>query len=213
MKSTPKIKVCGLTKPQQIQLISEWGVDYFGFIFYPKSPRYLLDFMTLETLGNINVSQKVGVFVNEEIETIENIIKTANLQLIQLHGDETPDDLIELKSKTEADLIKVIKIGEKTSASEIQSQLNLFEKSTDYYLFDTQTPQYGGAGKTFNWQLLNQLHCPHPYFLAGGISISNKNELENLKSSPYALDLNSKFENAPGDKNTELIKTFIKNKN
>lgn len=196
-----KLKVCGLTQWEQIQALIALGVDYLGFIFYPKSPRYVLNHLSLEKIAEIPFAQKVGVFVNEDLEHLLKIINTAKLNWVQLHGNEDEIYLQKLKQKlnSEVKIIKACRVGE---------TLNLPKnhQNIDFLLFDTDSKAYGGTGKTFDWQFLNQLNLKQKYFLSGGVSIDNLSQIKNLKTRPFALDINSKFETSVGIKDIELIK-------
>lgn len=207
----PKLKVCGMTRLEEINELIGLSIDYMGFIFYPKSPRYVLNHLSLDQISNINHHGKVGVFVNETIDTIIEISKAAKLNFIQLHGDENEDFIIELKTKLPEDIkiIKVIRIG--TDFSNLKSHLEKvsnFVSRISYLLFDTDSSAFGGTGKSFNWQILDDLDIPLPYFLSGGISLENVDEIENIGNKPFALDVNSKFETEAGVKNLEKIKNL-----
>ncbi|MBV7441622.1 phosphoribosylanthranilate isomerase [Weeksellaceae bacterium TAE3-ERU29] len=201
-----QLKVCGLTNLSQIQEIIDLNTDFLGFIFYPKSPRYVLNHLELNEISEINHSGKVGVFVNESTEKITEITEKANLNYIQLHGDENLAFIEELHQKlnSKAKIIKVIRVGEELPC------LDEWQKSQaiDYLLFDTDSKHFGGTGKTFDWEILNQLKIEKPYFLSGGISNENINEIQILKQKPTALDINSKFEISAGNKDVKKIKEF-----
>jgi phosphoribosylanthranilate isomerase len=200
-----KLKVCGLTKMDQIQELISLNTDFLGFIFYEKSPRFVLNHLSLEEISEINHQGKVGVFVNESIEKIAKITEKTNLNFIQLHGDEDENFIIELKKnvKKEVKLIKVFRVGET-----FNFQFSVFNSLVDYFLFDTDSKAFGGTGKTFDWQILNEIEIQIPYFLSGGISLENIENLKILNQKPLVLDINSKFETEPGIKNLEKIKTF-----
>ena len=200
------LKVCGLTHLYQIQEIINWSTDFLGFIFYPKSPRYVLNHLKLNEISEINHSGKVGVFVNETVEKILEIVQKANLNYIQLHGDENLDFIEELYQKLngKAKIIKVIRVGEELPCLDKWQK----SKAIDYLLFDTDSKHFGGTGKTFDWEILNQLKIEKPYFLSGGISNENINEIQILKQKPTALDINSKFEISAGNKDVKKIKEF-----
>lgn len=209
----PKLKVCGLTKPDQIQELISMETDFLGFIFYEKSPRYVLDRLSLEDISEISHPGKTGVFVNEAIDRITDITEKAGLKFIQLHGDENEDFLIELKQKLHPDvtIIKVIRIGnnDNETREKIKSTLNTYHSMVNYFLFDTDGKAFGGTGKQFDWTLLNEFEIPLPYFLSGGISEENIENISLLNQKPFAIDINSKFELEPGDKDLEKIKKFI----
>lgn len=205
-----KIKVCGLTKLNQIEELNSLEIDFLGFIFYEKSPRYVLNFLNFEEIKSIKSTSKVGVFVNETVEKIIEISENAGLNFIQLHGNENANFIIELKEKLipKIEIIKVIRIGNQTK-EELQKTMNQIPKTINYFLFDTDSKAFGGTGKTFSWQFLNEIKIPKPYFLSGGISSENIENIKNLNKKPFALDINSKFEIAPGNKDLEKIKKFV----
>ena len=200
-----KLKVCGLTKMDQIQELISLNTDFLGFIFYEKSPRFVLNHLSLEEISEINHQGKVGVFVNESIEKIAEITEKAKLSFIQLHGDEDEKFIKDLRKnvKKEVKLIKVFRVGET-----FNFQFSIFNSLVDYFLFDTDSKAFGGTGKTFDWQILNEIEIPIPYYLSGGISLENIHQLSTINQQPLALDINSKFETEPGIKNLEKIKKF-----
>jgi len=207
-----KLKVCGLTQIKQIEELILMGTDFLGFIFYEKSPRYVLNDLTLEEISMINHQAKVGVFVNESPEEIAEKAKQAKLDFIQLHGDDDEYFIAALRKiiNPETGIIKAIRIGNQTP-DELQKIISRNESMTDCLLFDTDSKAFGGTGRTFDWNLLNKIEIPHPYFLSGGISEENVDLIAMLRQKPFALDINSKFETEPGIKEVEKIKNF-KNK-
>lgn len=213
-----QLKVCGLTQLSQIQELISLNTDFLGFIFYEKSPRFVLNHLSLKDISTINHQGKVGVFVNETIERIAEISEKAKLNFIQLHGNEDEEFILSLSQRLSKDvkLIKVFRVGET-----FNFQFSIFNSLVDYFLFDTDSKAFGGTGKTFDWQILNEIEIPIPYFLSGGISLENIKNLQNFVkvnmrenktltklNTPFALDINSKFEIEPGIKNLEKIKTF-----
>ena len=219
-----KLKVCGLTKMDQIQELISLNTDFLGFIFYEKSPRFVLNHLSLEEISEINHQGKVGVFVNETVEKIVEISEKSNLNFIQLHGDEDEEFIKRLRQMLNENtkIIKVIRIGDdKTNfENEIKKMSNLKSQISNL-LFDTDSKAFGGTGKTFDWKILNEIEIPKPYYLSGGISLENIKNLQNFVkvnmsenktltklNTPFALDINSKFETEPGIKNLEKIKTF-----
>ena len=204
-----QLKVCGLTKIDQILELISMNVDFLGFIFYEKSPRYVLNHLSLKQISEINHLRKVGVFVNESIKAIAEISTEAQLDYIQLHGDEDEDYILKLSEiiGENVKIIKVIRIGNQTS-EEIQKTINQQPSTINYFLFDTDSKAFGGTGQTFDWQILNEIEIPKPYFLSGGISLENIHQRSTINQQPLALDINSKFETEPGIKNLEKIKTF-----
>ena len=212
----PKLKVCGLTKTNQINELIDLNIDFLGFIFYEKSPRFVLNHLSLEEISKFNHQGKVGVFVNESVEKIIEISEKANLNYIQLHGDETENFISELRKKLnpEIGIIKVIRIPfviqNEAKRSDESPRFLVPQNDIDYVLFDTDSKTFGGTGKTFDWNILNEIEIPIPYFLSGGISLENIHQLSTINQQPIALDINSKFEIEPGIKDLEKIKEFIK---
>ena len=201
------LKVCGLTKTGQIQELISMNVDFLGFIFYEKSPRYVLNHLSLKEIAEILHYKKVGVFVNESIRGIAEIASEAQLDVIQLHGNEDDNFIFQLRQiiGENIEIIKVIRIGNQTS-EELQKTINHQPSTVNYLLFDTDSSAFGGTGKAFDWQILNDLEITKPYFLSGGISLENISQLSTVNCQPFALDINSKFEIEPGLKDLEKIK-------
>ena len=204
-----QLKVCGLTKMDQIQELISLNTNFLGFIFYEKSPRFVLNHLSLEEISEINHQGKVGVFVNETVEKISEISEKAKLNFIQLHGDEDEEFVKKLRLSLSKNIkiIKVIRIGNQ-SFDELQKTINQQPSTVNYLLFDTDSKTFGGTGKTFDWQILNEIEIPIPYFLSGGISLENIHQRSTINHQPLALDINSKFETEPGIKNLEKIKNF-----
>lgn len=219
-----QLKVCGLTKMDQIQELISLNTNFLGFIFYEKSPRFVLNHLSLEEISEINHQGKVGVFVNETVEKIVEISEKSNLNFIQLHGDEDEEFIKRLRQMLNENtkIIKVIRIGDdKTNFENEIKKITNIKSQISNLLFDTDSKAFGGTGKTFDWQILNEIEIPIPYFLSGGISLENIKNLQNFVkvnmrenktltklNTPFALDINSKFEIEPGIKNLEKIKTF-----
>lgn len=210
MENQLKLKVCGLTKLNQIQELIDLKVDFLGFIFYEKSPRYVQNYLSLKEIAEIPHFKKVGVFVNESIKGIVEIASEAQLDFIQLHGDEDEKYIKLLRQMIgeNVKIIKVIRIGNQTS-DELQNIINLQPTTINFLLFDTDSKAFGGTGKKFDWNILNDIEIPIPYILSGGISLENTDDLKNINQKPIALDINSKFEIEAGNKDLEKVKEFL----
>ena len=208
-----KLKICGMK--YNTSEVAALQPDYLGFIFYDKSPRNFEGIIP-ELPKTI---KKVGVFVDEDIKVVFNHIREHKLDVIQLHGNESPDYCKELKSYFHAELdstsqceiIKVFSIKDEFNFSQLQP----YEDVVDYFLFDTKGKLPGGNGYTFNWDVLKEYPSTKPYFLSGGIGLE---EMDNVLSflqreeSKYchAIDINSKFEIKPGLKAIEKLEEFKK---
>lgn len=204
-----RLKICGMKYPENILKISSLRPDYMGFIFYPKSKRYLE-----EAIPEIDSSiKKVGVFVNQPLNFILEKIEEYKLAAIQLHGEESPDFCNFLRSS--APKIEIIKAFAVDSNFDF-SQIDHFEMVCDYFLFDTKGKEKGGNGMAFDWEIMDNYPSSKPYFLSGGIGLESVDALRNFlvtDSAKYciALDVNSKFEQESGLKIFELLKEFKTN--
>jgi phosphoribosylanthranilate isomerase len=195
------IKVCGMRIPAQIIALDEMKeIDWIGFIFYKQSKRFL----NLHAVCT-NGTKRVGVFVNESLVEIRNVISKNQLDLVQLHGNESPDFCRQLKGKV--GVIKAFGVDvefdfEKTKA---------YADSVDYFLFDTKSTNYGGTGIQFDWSILNKYTGNTPFFLSGGIRPDSLTEIKNMKHSKLiGVDLNSGFEIEPANKSLKEIESFVK---
>jgi phosphoribosylanthranilate isomerase len=198
-----KLKICGMKYPNNILEVGALLPDYMGFIFWAKSARYF-DGIIPELPKTI---KKVGVFVNESSAIIEAKIAQYNLQAVQLHGQESVEFCLELKTKLNAtiEIIKVFSADENFDFSILKP----FENACDYFLFDTKGKLPGGNGTTFDWKVLSNYPSTKPFFLSGGIGIEEIEAVKKLSKTNlplFAIDVNSKFEIEPGLKNIERLK-------
>ena len=237
-----RIKVCGMRDPQNIADLIQLPIDYIGFIFYEKSPRYVVNVPNLIGIDgvisnhpvNIKTIKKVGVFVNADMDFVLDKIKQFDLNVVQLHGKETPQYLSELKAslrgtkqkneELKADaftsnnsssiihhpsLIEVWKAFSVDETFDFQTTTP-YEKRADKFLFDTKTPHHGGSGQKFDWHILAHYTGETPFFLSGGISAADTEGVKNITHPQlFGLDINSKFEIVPALKNVPLLEKFI----
>jgi phosphoribosylanthranilate isomerase len=209
-----RIKVCGMTTTQQVQQLDEMGVEFAGFIFYPKSPRYAFKSMPANEIkrikGNIN---KVGVFVNADADEVLRTVDRCGLYLVQLHGDESPRVCERI-----ANYVSVIKAFRISDDDHIEWKVRDYCDAVDMYMFDTEGAGYGGTGKKFNWELLKEQNIRKPFFLSGGITPNDAESLKTFQQEAvakdlFAIDINSKFEVMPGMKDIEKVKGFVEKLN
>lgn len=196
-----------MKQPENIQAVARLQPDYMGFIFYSRSPRYAgdLDATVLRTLPASIV--KTGVFVNETAETVIQTIDRYQLDAVQLHGVETPETCRQIQAQGTT-VIKAFSVKDK---SDIQA-CETYGNHCNYFLFDTQTPTYGGSGQTFDWNILDEYQGNTPFFLSGGITAGHAEAIHSLRHpSLWGIDLNSKFETAPGMKDIARLRQFIEN--
>ena len=200
------IKICGIQNENTLLCCEKNNVNFFGMIFYPKSPRNIsiekARFLQKKS-QDLNING-VGVFVNKNINEIEEIIESIKLKFVQLHGSENEKYINDLK-KNEVKIIKTISISNKKDLKKIHNYSN-----ADYFLFDykpmiDELP--GGNSKSFDWNILKYLETDKPWFLSGGINSNNIKQIIDI--SPFGIDLSSGVEKELGIKDNHIINNFI----
>lgn len=199
------IKVCGMREPSNIAKLQELKVDWMGMIFFEKSARNVVKPIFIK-----KEIPRVGVFVNEEIDFILKKITDYELDLVQLHGDESVEFCKKIKDGLivpfPKKIIKVFSVGNDFDFSILKP----YETVVDYFLFDTKGENRGGNGVAFNWDILKKYNSEIPFLLSGGI---NSDSAEAIKSFQHpkmvGIDINSRFESEPALKDIKKIKTFI----
>jgi phosphoribosylanthranilate isomerase len=207
-----RIKVCGMTNAEQVLQLDEMGVEFAGFIFYPKSPRYVYRFMPKAEIKKIkgkNIN-KVGVFVNATIDEVLEAVDDCGLYIVQLHGDETPKYCEKI-----ANYVTVVKAFRLREDDNVLWKVKDYTDIADMFLFDTEGAGYGGTGKKFDWNVLKGLNIGKPFFLSGGIGPDDVEKLRDFSQEPvakdlFSIDVNSHFEISPGIKNMDALEKFIK---
>ncbi len=202
-----KIKVCGMKYLENIQEIAALQPDYLGFIFYKKSPRYVGD-PVKEIFDAVPEGiKRTGVFVLPDIARMLQLGSLFSLHTIQLHGSQPPEQCKELREEG-YEVIKAFGVDEPMDFSRLEPYLEV----ADYFLFDVRNKDYGGTGEKFNWDILKEYPYHKPFFLSGGIGPGDEERLRDLPHSALVgLDLNSRFENVPGLKDVQAVKTFMEN--
>jgi len=203
---TLKIKVCGMRNPENIRRLTKLNPDFIGFIFHPQSKRFIGEQITDEIKLLIPKSiRKIGVFVDEPFESLIEKFRISELDMVQLHGHEHPEYCQRLRD-LHISVIKAFSISHEFDFGSVQP----YENACDYYLFDTAGVLSGGNGLKFDWKKLKQYQGTKPFFLSGGIHLS---DIPNIKSlvheKLYAVDVNSGFEAEPGMKDILQLKSFI----
>jgi len=202
------VKVCGMRDADNIREVEALGVDWMGFIFWEPSKRYCS-----KKPDYLPSCKRVGVFVNAKTEEIVEKVKEYELDVIQLHGDETRASVVQVRKAIFEAGIEKCPLLVKALSLKVETDLRKCEEFVgfvDYFLFDTPTPGYGGTGQKFDWSLLDGYCKFTPFILSGGIGIDSIPALANF-SNPMCcgIDLNSKFEDAPGLKNVEKIREML----
>ena len=214
------VKVCGLRDSENIRQVAALGVDWIGMIFWEKSPRNVTmipsqagiipDRASLSPLATKNSPLKVGVFVDEMAQNIITRVVNFQLDIIQLHGHETPT-LIRNLRRTLADIrpVKVIKAISVSSRDDIAAYKD-YADCVDYFLFDTKCPSVGGSGQQFDWSVLDAYDGEVPFLQSGGIGPDDAERVSNFHHPKcIGIDLNSKFETEPAMKDVAAIGKFL----
>lgn len=200
------IKVCGMTDASNIRQVAETGVDWIGMIFWQPSSRCCHDPGVAQTIPE--GIQRVGVFVDEEVETIVRRTEECGLNRVQLHGRETATSIRQLRQRLPqgVEIIKAISI----LTLDDLALAKAYEPLADYLLFDTKCETVGGSGRQFDWSILNHYQGQRPFLLSGGIGPDDARRLAAFSHPQLAgYDLNSRFETAPGIKNVEALQRFL----
>jgi phosphoribosylanthranilate isomerase len=203
----PLLKICGMK--HNIAEVAALQPDYIGFVFYEKSPRYFEGEIPSLSLG----IKKVGVFVDEKISKVIDLCKKYSLDVIQLHGNETKEYVLDLQGYLTLlypDVLvwKTFSVDEEFDFSEIK----IFENKVDAFLFDTKGKEKGGTGKTFDWEILKKYPSKKTFILSGGIGLEEVDSLKKLLKTDlpiHAIDVNSRFETEPGMKDFLALTSFI----
>ena len=198
------IKVCGMTEGENIRAIEALGVDLIGFIFYPGSPRCVRQKPSyLPTRAG-----RVGVFVDADRDEILRRHDEYQFSYIQLHGSESPEFCARLREQDGLRVIKAFGIAEES----VRNTVAGYEGACDLFLFDTKTPGHGGSGQRFDWSIMDDYEEKTRFLLSGGIGLDTVEILHDF-IYPYlaGIDLNSRFETAPGIKDPELMEVFLEN--
>ena len=198
------IKVCGMRDADNIRAAEALGIDLMGFIFWPKSSRHVSE----KPAYLPTQCRRVGVFVDAAIDNIRQHVEDYALDVIQLHGKEAPAYLQALRSLY-GDSIAIIKAFNIATAEDLQKTA-CYEGHADYFLFDTKAQQVGGNGTKFDWTVLDSYAGKTPFLLSGGIGPDDAEQVQAFHHPLLAgIDLNSRFELAPGLKDIQQLKTFI----
>lgn len=195
------IKVCGMREAENIREAEALSIDWMGFIFWPQSSRYVAERPTYLPTR----CKRVGVFVDEQIEQVRQIAEDYALDIIQLHGNESPEYARTLGGRT---LIKAFNIA---TADDL-AQTRPYEGIVDLFLFDTKGRAVGGNGEKFDWTVLNAYQGATPFLLSGGIGPDDAERIRGFRHPRcIGIDLNSRFEVSPAFKDVDLLREFVKN--
>lgn len=220
------IKVCGMRDAANIKEVSQLDIDWMGFIFFPKSSRYVRqinsnagfipDYPSLRNNDGDEPSPKkikrVGVFVDDMPQNIVTRVVNFRLDIVQLHGSENAIMIDNLRRTLEPDIhkgIKIMKALSVASAADVEKYKD-YEGHVDYFLFDTKTPLKGGSGNKFDWSVLDAYDGKTPFLLSGGIGPDDVERIREFNHPKcIGIDVNSRFETVPGVKDAALLKSFL----
>jgi len=209
MTSLPKVKICGLSTPETLQAALDNGARFIGLVFYPKSPRHVSIDTAYELARRVPTGvRSVALFVDPDDALLDQVLSAAPIDIVQLHGAETPQRVQEIKDKYGVQVIKAFRIADADDLRNIES----YKDCADWYLFDAKPPNAslpGGTGESFDWSILSGKTWSRPWMLSGGLNEDNIKEALTLLH-PDAVDVSSGVESARGIKDTSKIKAFIK---
>ena len=197
-----RVKICGITNLEDALVAVEAGADALGFVFFPGSPRYIPPEEAAAVIRRLPpFVQTVGLFVNEELATVNSVADHCGLDLVQLHGEETPDYCAAVRRR----VIKAFRVKDASALDEIANY------RVAAYLLDAWSPvAHGGTGTVFNWEIAARAAASHTIILAGGLTPENvAGAIAAVR--PYAVDVSSGVECAPGVKSADLVRRFIHN--
>lgn len=200
-----RTKICGLTTLEDARYASGALADFLGFIFWPGSKRYIKPLDAKEIIDWVEGPECVGVFVDQPIDEVNDTALIADLDIIQLHGDESPEycQLIEHK------IIKAFRVTPEMTTDHLRYLMDPYTKVVDYFLFDTYVKGLpGGTGATFNWDIVKELTEEYNIFLSGGLTPENISEATKIVH-PFAVDLSSGLEESPGIKDIAKMEAFF----
>jgi phosphoribosylanthranilate isomerase len=200
-----KLKICGITDLADARYLAGEGVDYLGFVQHEDSPRYVVPSLVSDMLEWLYGPESVGVFVNKSAEEVNQIAATAGFDYVQLHGEESPETCRAI----ERPIIKAIRVRHDASSDQLRAIMERYDGLVEHFLLDTHNSSvWGGTGESFNWRLARELSTDYSIFLAGGIDAGNiERAVKTMR--PFAIDLSSGVESAPGVKSFEKVDAFL----
>jgi phosphoribosylanthranilate isomerase len=206
-----RIKICGITRDEDLRSAVEQGADALGFVFYPKSPRYVTPQQAARLASSMPpYVSSVALFVNPTLEQVQEVVRVAPVSLIQFHGDETPGQCAQIAGAVARPFVRAFRVKPDTGASDLLECELAYRAASPWFsglLLDTYVDAYGGAGKVFDWSLIPKELAPR-VVLSGGLSVQNATEAV-ARVRPYAVDISSGVEQSKGIKDARKIAAFI----
>lgn len=207
-----RIKICGLTRKEDVETVVRAGADALGFVFYPRSPRFVTPEKAAELSTQVPAFvSTVGLFVNADCCDVENAARLAHLSLLQFHGDESPQACHEAALAAGLPFIRVFRVRPDTTPDDLLQYERIYRNASPFFkglLLDTWTDAYGGAGRVFDWSLVSKEIGPR-VVLSGGLNAQNVvGAIARLR--PFAVDVSSGVEAARGIKDAVKVHAFIR---
>ena len=211
MSHRTRIKICGLTRPEDVQAAVAAGADALGFVFYDKSPRHVSAVQARALIAQIPpFITPVGLFVNASAEEVEQVLDHAPISLLQFHGDETLEQCCEIASRVQRHFMRAVRVKADMKPADLVEYDRQYRSSSEWFaglLLDAFVEGYGGGGKVFDWSLISKEIAPR-LVLSGGLSAQNATEAV-CQVRPWAVDVSSGVESAKGIKDAARIGAFI----
>jgi phosphoribosylanthranilate isomerase len=206
-----RIKICGITREQDLRSAVELGADALGFVFFPKSPRFVTPQQAAALASSLPpYVSSVALFVNATLEQVQEVVQAAPVALIQFHGDETPAQCAAIAAAVARPFVRAFRVKPDTGAADLLECELAYRAASPWFsglLLDTYVDAYGGAGKVFDWSLIPKELAPR-VVLSGGLSVQNATEAV-VRVRPYAVDISSGVEESKGIKDARKIAAFI----
>ena len=211
MTQRTRIKLCGLSRPQDVQAAATAGADAIGLVFYPPSPRHVSAQQAASLLAELPpFISSVGLFVNASLDEIKQTLRIAPLSMLQFHGDETPAQCAQAAETVARPFLRAIRIRPDTTTQDLLESAQLYRASSPLFaglLLDTWSDAYGGTGKVFDWSLIPE-EIAHQAVLSGGLNVQNVTDaVRSLR--PLAVDVSSGIESSKGIKDAALMHAFV----
>ncbi len=206
-----RIKICGLTRQEDVLGAIAAGADAVGFVFYPKSPRYIQPVSAAQLIAQVPpFVTPVGLFVNATLEEVQAAVAQAPVSLLQFHGDETPAQCAAIAAAVNRPFLRAVRIKPETTAADLLECESDYRAASPLFsglLLDTFVDSYGGSGKVFDWSLIPESIAPH-VVLSGGLNAHNATDAVS-RIRPHAVDVSSGVEHDKGIKDIAKIRAFI----
>ena len=211
MTHRTRIKLCGLTRPEDIRAAVAAGADAIGFVFYPPSPRHVSAEQAARLLQELPAFiSSVGLFVNADLDQVRQVLATAPISMLQFHGDETPEQCAGIAEAVGRPFLRALRIRPETKSADLLESALHYRGASPLFaglLLDTWSDAYGGTGKVFDWSLI-PAEIAHQAVLSGGLNVQNVTDAVR-QVRPYAVDVSSGIESAKGIKDTALMRAFV----